>query len=699
MPNRLAQETSPYLLQHKDNPVDWYPWGDEAFERARNEDRPVFLSIGYSACHWCHVMERESFENDKIAALMNERFVNIKVDREERPDVDSIYMSAVQAMTGSGGWPMSIFMTPDGKPYFTGTYFPPDDRGGMPAFPRVLAAAADAYRDRKEEVLSTTSKIVKQLEGQTVAQSSTEPMTRETKAQAFRALVSMFDGDNGGFGGAPKFPQAMALDFLLRYWHEQQDGNGAGQALNMVEVTLTKMALGGIYDQVGGGFARYATDDIWLIPHFEKMLYDNALLVPVYVHAWQVTGNALYRRVVEETLRYVEREMLQPSGGFSSAQDADSEGVEGKFFVWEASDVDDLLGDELGRIARTYYGLTDQGNFEGHNILSVPEPEEEVLSDLGISAEELATSLATIREKLFAEREKRIRPGLDDKILTSWNALMLKAFAEAGAAFDEPAYVDIARRNAEFLLESLVRDGRLLRTWKDGNAKLNGYLEDYGYLIDALLSLYEATFEQGWLASADQLAESMIDLFYVADEGIFYDTGSDHEQLLFRPREVSDNATPSGGSSAAMALLRLAVFTGNADYQRAALSSLRSVHDFLTRAPTGFANWLSALDFYLSTPKEIVIIGPSDDAATQALLRVARGRYLPNRALAGASEPLPGDSRFIASGAATASGSLTSPLLEGRELVDGKPTAYVCESYACQLPVTTPEALIGQLEA
>ena len=680
MPNRLAKETSPYLLQHKDNPVDWYPWGDEAFERARNEDRPVFLSIGYSACHWCHVMERESFENDEIAALMNERFVNIKVDREERPDVDSIYMSAVQAMTGSGGWPMSIFMTPDGKPYFTGTYFPPDDRGGMTAFPRVLAAAADAYRDRKEEVLATTSKIVEQLEGQTVAHSSTEPLTRETKAQAFSALRSMFDSEHGGFGGAPKFPQAMALDFLLRYWHETKDQ----QALSMVEVTLTKMALGGIYDQVGGGFARYATDDIWLVPHFEKMLYDNALLVPVYTHAWQVTGKALYRRVVEETLRYAEREMLQPSGGFSSAQDADSEGVEGKFFVWEASDVDGLLGEELGRIARAYYGLTDHGNFEGRNILSIPEPEEEVLADLGISADELAASVATIREKLFAEREKRIKPGLDDKILTAWNALMLKAFAEAGAAFDEPAYVDIARRNAEFLLESLVRDGRLLRTWKAGSAKLNGYLEDYGYLIDALLSLYEATFEQRWLADAESLAKSMIDLFYEADEGVFYDTGSDHERLLFRPREVSDNATPSGGSSAAMALFRLAVFTGDADYQRAALSSLRSVHDMLTRAPTGFANWLSALDFYLSTPKEIVIMGPPDNPATQALLRVARGRYLPNRALAGAASPVAG---------------AASPLLEGRELVDDKPTAYVCESYACQLPVSTPEELVAQLEA
>ena len=683
MPNRLAKETSPYLLQHKDNPVDWYPWGEEAFERARSEDRPVFLSIGYSACHWCHVMERESFENDEIAALMNERFVNIKVDREERPDVDSIYMSAVQAMTGRGGWPMSIFMTPDGKPYFTGTYFPPDERGGMTAFPRVLAAAADAYRDRKDEVLSTSSKIVEELQGQTVAHSSSEPLTRETQAQAFTALVSMFDSEHGGFGGAPKFPQAMALDFLLRYWHEHQDGNGAEQALNMVEVTLSKMALGGIYDQIGGGFARYATDEIWLVPHFEKMLYDNALLVPVYVHAWQVTGKALYRRVAEETLRYVEREMLQSSGGFSSAQDADSEGVEGKFFVWEASDVDALVGEELGRVARAYYGLTDQGNFEGRNILSIPEPEEEVLRELSISAEELATSLTTIREKLFAEREKRVRPGLDDKILTSWNALMLKAFAEAGAAFDEPAYVDIARRNAEFLLDSLVRDGRLLRTWKEGSAKLNGYLEDYGYLIDALLSLYEATFEQRWLADAEALAASMIELFYEADEGVFYDTGSDHERLLFRPRDVFDNATPSGGSSSAMALFRLAVFTGNADYQRAALSSLRSVHDLLTRAPAGFANWLSALDFYLSTPKEIVIIGPPDSQATQALLRVARGRYLPNRALAGASSPL---------------ADAASPLLEGRELVDGKPTAYVCESYACQLPVATPEALVKQLE-
>ena len=685
MPNRLADETSPYLLQHKDNPVDWYPWGDEAFERARNEDRPVFLSIGYSACHWCHVMERESFENDEIAALMNERFVNIKVDREERPDVDSIYMATTQAMTGRGGWPMSIFMTPDGKPYFTGTYFPPEDRGGMPGFPRVLTGAADAYRDRRDEVTETTSKLVEQLQAQTVAQASTEPMTRATITRAFSTLVSMFDGDNGGFGPAPKFPQAMALEFLLRYWHDTHDD----QALQMADLTLTKMALGGIYDQIGGGFARYATDDIWLVPHFEKMLYDNALLVPVYLHAWQVTGNGLYRRIVEETLAYVEREMLDPSGGFYSAQDADSEGEEGKFFVWEASEVDDLVGEELGRVARSYFGLTDHGNFEGRNILSIPEPEEEVLKDLGISPDELQASVAKIRQALFNEREKRIRPGLDDKVLTSWNALMLEAFAEAGAALDNSHYVDVARRNAEFLIGSLVKDGRLLRTWKDGAAKLNGYLEDYGYLIDALLSLYEATFEQRWLAEATKLADGMMELFWDQDQGVFYDTGSDHEQLLYRPREVSDNATPSGSSSATLALFRLALFTGNAGYQRAALSSLRSVHEFLARAPSGFANWLCSLDFYLSTPKEIVIMGPYDNPATQALLRVARGRYLPNSVIAGADN---------AAGAESPTAAATSPLLEDRDLVDGKPAAYVCENYACQLPVTEPEALIKQLD-
>jgi len=678
MPNRLARETSPYLLQHQDNPVDWYPWGDEAFAKARAEDKPVFLSIGYSSCHWCHVMEHESFENEKIAALMNELFVSIKVDREERPDVDAIYMAAVQAMTGHGGWPMSVFMTPDGKPYFTGTYFPPEERHGMPAFPHVLQAVADAYHNRKSEVLSTTSRIVEYLQEQTAARASAEPLTRDLIAEAYRVLAATFDHEHGGFGGAPKFPQPMTYELLLRYWH----ATGDAEPLRMVEATLQRMAQGGIYDQAGGGFHRYATDTLWLVPHFEKMLYDNAQLASLYLHAWQATGIDDYRRVVEETLRYVEHEMLDPAGGFYSAQDADSEGVEGKFFVWSPQEIDDVLGADLGRVARAYFAVTEEGNFEGRNILWRPRDDEAVARELGLSSDALHAAIDDARAKLLAGRERRVHPGLDDKALTSWNALMLKAFAEAGAALERPAYIEIARRNAEFLLGELVRDGRLLRTWRAGEAKLNGYLEDYAYLIDALLALYEATFEQRWLDEAAALADGMIALFWDAGSGIFFDTGSDHEQLLVRPRDIFDNATPSGGAAAALALLRLAVFTGKQGYQTYAVSSIRSVREFLPRMPSGFAHWLCALDFYLSTPKEIVVIGPREDDATRALLRVACGRYLPNRAVAGADAP---------------AADSTSPLLAGREMIDGRPTAYVCEHYACRLPVTEPGALAEQL--
>ncbi|MEX0786937.1 MAG: thioredoxin domain-containing protein [Dehalococcoidia bacterium] len=682
MPNRLADETSPYLLQHKDNPVDWYPWGDDAFAKARAGDKPVFLSIGYSSCHWCHVMERESFEDDAIAQLMNERFVNIKVDREERPDVDSIYMTAVQAMTGRGGWPMSVFLTPDGEPFYAGTYFPPEERGGMPAFPQVLTAISDAYHTRKGEIASTTKQIVDHIQQQSAARPSPEPLTRELLSQAQRALSSAFDSEHGGFGSAPKFPQPMTFEFLLRYWHDTRDE----ASLRMVELTLDKMARGGMYDQAGGGFHRYSTDAIWLVPHFEKMLYDNALLAQLYLHAWQATGTPAYRAIAEETLAYVEREMLDPAGGFYSAQDADSEGVEGKFFVWTPAEIDEILGPDLGPIVRAYYGVTDGGNFEGKSILWRPNSDRDVAVSLGIAQDALEAAIAEARPRLLAARELRVAPGLDDKVLTSWNALMLRAFAEAGAAFDEPRYVDVARRNAEFILGSLVRDGRLLRTWKReaGEAKLNAYLEDHAYLIDALLALYEATFEQRWLDEARSLAGRMIDLFWDSAAAAFFDTGSDHERLVVRPRETFDNATPSGGSAAAVALLRLAVFTGEPDYQRRAVDSLRTVRDYLTRAPTGFAHWLCALDFYLSTPNEIVVIGPRSDAATQALLRVANARYLPNRVLAGADAPLDG---------------ATSPLLAGREMVDGRPTAYVCENYACQLPVTDAAALAAQLDA
>jgi uncharacterized protein YyaL (SSP411 family) len=678
MPNRLANETSPYLLQHKDNPVDWFPWGEEALAKARAEDKPIFLSIGYSACHWCHVMEHESFENDAIAALMNELFVNIKVDREERPDIDSIYMAAVQAMTGSGGWPMSMFLTSDGKPFYAGTYFPPDERGGLPSFPRVLQATADAYRNKRGDVLQTTARVEGYLREQSAAKSSADPLTRDIISNAFRALAPTFDRQHGGFGGAPKFPQAMTYEFLLRCWH----ATGDAEALRMVELTLDKMARGGMYDQLGGGFHRYATDAIWLVPHFEKMLYDNAQLASLYLHAWQATGKQKYADVVRDILSYVEREMLDSSGGFYSAQDADSEGEEGKFFVWSMPEVNSILGSEKARIARAYYGLTDAGNFEGRNILSRPRSDEEVAAELGMPIDQLQQAIADIRGRLLAEREKRIKPDLDDKILTSWNALMLKAMAEAGAALDG-SWLEIAETHAAFLMEQLTRDGRLLRTWKAGQGKLNAFLEDYAALIEAFLSLYEAMLYDQYLVEARNIADQMIELFWDPGVGVFYDTPSDHEQLIVRPRDIFDNATPSGGSMAAFALLRLAVFTGNDEYRTIAVSTLRSVRDYMERMPSGFANWLAALDFYLSTPREIVVIGPREDPATAALLGEANSRYLPNRAVAGASGP-------VANG--------MSPLLDGRDLVDGKPTAYVCENYACQMPVTEAAALAAQLD-
>ncbi len=693
MPNRLANETSPYLLQHQHNPVDWYPWGEEAFELARSTNRPIMLSVGYSACHWCHVMERESFENEEIAALMNRLFVNIKVDREERPDVDSIYMSAVQAMTGHGGWPMTVFMAPDGKPFFGGTYFPNEDRGGLPAFPRLLAAVSDAYHDpeRKDQLLSTSSNVVGRIESMAAVRQSQEPLTLDIVDTAALAFQREFDPQNGGMGMQPKFPQPMDYEMLLRHWKRTGDEN----SLNMVVTTLTKMARGGIYDQIGGGFARYSTDTFWLVPHFEKMLYDNAQLASLFLHAWQATGNPLFKKVVEETLTYVQREMTHADGGFYSAQDADSEGEEGKFYVWLQQEIDAVLGSEQGRVARAFWGVTRKGNFEGKNILNVPREPVEVAAELEISEEELGRQVTDAAAKLYEARSKRIWPGLDDKVLTSWNGLMMKAFAECGAAFGRQDWIDTARKNAGFLLDTLHSGSRLLRTWKaagreseETKAHLNGYLEDYSMLTDGLLALYEATFEPRWFDAARQIADEMIELFWSFDDAVFYDTGSDHEQLLVRPRDIFDNAIPSGSSTAAGALLRLAVFTGDPAYHRTAAASMRAARDMMVSAPQGTAHWINAVDIYNTTAQEVVIVGDVSDEATQALLRVARSGYSPNRLLAGTD------------GQASADGhgkSIDSPLLEDRPQLDGKPTAFVCENYACQLPVTDPSALADQL--
>ena len=681
MPNQLINETSPYLLQHAHNPVDWYPWGEEALRRAREEDKPILLSIGYSACHWCHVMERESFEDPDIAGIMNENFVSIKVDREERPDLDGLYMSAVQALTGGGGWPMTVFLTPEGKPFYGGTYFPPVDSRGLPGFPKVLLGVAEAYRTRRGEVAQATEQLVSHLQHMAQVQRSVEPLTDAVLHEAYFATARSCDLENGGFGGAPKFPQPMAHEFLLRYYHRTE----SPRALEMVETALERMATGGIYDQIGGGFHRYSTDAYWLVPHFEKMLYDNALLSRLYLHAYQVTKKPLYRRIAEETLDYVLREMTDPSGGFYATQDADSEGSEGEFFVWTPEELDAVLGPVDGPLVAGYFGVTEGGNFEGKNILHVPQPPEAVAGEAGVDVDTLEAAVRRAGPILMEVRERRVHPGRDEKVLTAWNGMMMRSFAEAACILQREDYRQAAVANARLLLGALSSDGRLLRSYKDGRARLKGYLEDYAFVTDGLLALYEATFERRWLEGARTLADGMVELFWEEQQGVFYDTGKDHESLIVRPRDFFDNAMPCGGSTAAEALLRLSVLTGDSEYARRAATALRSMRQYMAQAPLGVAHWLCALDWYVSTPREIAIVGAVDDPDTRSLVEVLYDRYLPNKAVAGKTTPIESD------------GFPEIPLLEGRDMVGGRPTAYVCQNYVCQLPVTGPEALAAQL--
>jgi len=553
--NRLSRETSPYLLQHAHNPVDWYPWGPEAVERARREDKAILLSVGYSACHWCHVMERESFEDEPIAGLMNELFVNIKVDREERPDVDQIYMQAVQSMTGHGGWPMTVFLTPDGLPFYGGTYFPPEDRHGLPAFPRVLQGVAEAYRSRRGEVVAAGQQLLEQMrQGERLRQSASL-LTDDILLAAHQGVSRDFDERAGGLGQAPKFPQPMIWEFMLRFWRRTRNP----RVLDMVRRTLTGMARGGMYDQLGGGFHRYSVDARWLVPHFEKMLYDNAQLASLYLHGWLATGEPEYRRVTEETLDYLLREMAHPAGGFFSAQDADSEGVEGKFFVWTPEEIRAALPDsETARAALAHWGVDDGPNFEGDSILFVPRDPAEVVAALGVSPDRLARLIGQARKALYEIRERRVHPGLDDKVLASWNGLTMAAFAEAGRAFGRPDYLAAAVRSAEFLTTAMMDGGRLLRSWKDGEARIRGYLEDYAMVGFGLVAVYEATFDRRWLDESRRLAEAALALFWDEEREAFFDTGTDHEALVVRPRNLSDNAVPSGASVAIDWLLRLA---------------------------------------------------------------------------------------------------------------------------------------------
>ncbi len=680
--NRLAGETSPYLLQHAGNPVDWYPWGDEAFARARAEDLPILLSVGYSACHWCHVMEHESFEDAGVARLMNERFVNVKVDREERPDVDSLYMNAVQQMTGRGGWPMTVFLTPEGAPFYGGTYFPPTPRHGLPSFRQVLTGVSEAYREKRAQVEENAAQLRELLEQSTSLRPPAKALDTAVLDRARRRIASRFDAVHGGFGNAPKFPQPMVLEFLLRDWKR----TGDPEPLRLVEQTLRKMWGGGIYDHLGGGFHRYSVDARWLVPHFEKMLYDNALLSRIYLHAHQATGSEEYRGVTEEILDYVRREMLSPEGGFFSTQDADSEGVEGKFYLWTPEEVDSVLGAGEGPVFRAYYDVTPEGNFERKNILHVDRTTAEVAGEAGVTEARLREILARGRASLYRERAERVWPGRDEKVLAAWNAMMLHSFAEAAWVLHRADYREIAEANARFLLSRLRPEGRLLRTWRDGRAKIDAFLEDHALLVDALLALYRATSDLAWVREARSLADAMLDRFWDEGAGIFYDTASDSEALIVRPRDLFDGATPSGSSAAARALLHLAALVGEPRYARAAERGLESMAGMLDQVPQAQGNLLCALDFHLAPPREVAVVGARGSADTEALLDELRGRYLPTTTVA-----------HLDPSASTAGAEI--PLLMGREPVAGRAAAYVCERFACRRPVTEPAELAAELES
>jgi len=689
--NRLAHETSPYLLQHAHNPVDWYPWGAEALEKARAEDKPIFLSIGYSACHWCHVMERESFESEEIAAVLNKHFVSIKVDREERPDLDEIYMAAVQAMTGSGGWPMTVFLTPELQPFYGGTYFPPDNRFGRPGFKTLLERLAEAWDTRRDEVMDSATKLsmhITDILTATIGQSGS--VTGDLIANAVRELEKSYDADDAGFGMAPKFPSAPSIQLLLR----EHARTGNAQLLAMATHTLDRMAQGGMYDQIGGGFARYSVDAQWLVPHFEKMLYDNAQLAEVYVEAWQVTGNAYYKRIAEETLEYVLRDLRDKRGGFHSSEDADSEGQEGKFYVWSYDEIVQVLGEEDAKFAVAWYNLSRGGNFDSHeayhrgmNILHTPRSAEEVATEFGLTADQFDVKRREINRKLFDHRAKRVRPGLDDKVLASWNALMITAFARAHQAFGEPRYLAAAQEAADFILREMTRDDVLLHTHRDGDSRLPGYLDDYSFLIAALIDVYESDFNPRWLQEADRLAQRMLEHFWDDERAGFFFTSDDHTDLLVRTRASQDGATPSGASVAALALLRLAKYRDRADYYDRTQAMLEAQYRYLAEVPRAFLKMLVAVDFMVYAPKEIAIAGPQGAPGTQALLAAARGSFLPNKIVAWLDPALP-DATKIAK---------EIPLLEGKALQNGLATAYVCENFACKKPVTAPEEMLAQL--
>jgi len=682
MPNHLAGETSPYLLQHKNNPVDWYPWGPEALQLAKEQQKPIFLSIGYSACHWCHVMEHESFENEAIAKSLNENFICIKVDREERPDLDQLYMNATQMLTGRGGWPMSVFLTPDLKPFYAGTYWPPKATQGMPGFDQIVDGVSKAWETNREGAFETADKLTQELSRMGRQATNGGELGGELVAGAAAHLRKTFDSTYGGFGGAPKFPAPMSLQLLLRHWNRSRDRG----ALRIVQVTLDQMAAGGIYDHLGGGFARYSVDARWLVPHFEKMLYDNALLAATYLEAFQITDNAEYARIVRETLDYVLRDMTDAKGGFYSTEDADSEGVEGKFYTWKPSELRDVLGETAAETFARVYDVTDVGNFEHTNILNLPKTLGQQAKLLGRDVEEMTAELAESRAKLFDAREVRVHPHKDDKVIVAWNGLMIDAMARAGAVLEEPRYIEAARKAADFLLAELRRDdGRLLHTWRNGTAKLDGYLDDYSCLANSLVSLYEATFQSRYVDEAAALVSVMLDKFTDAKGGGFFFTADDQEQLIVRSKDVTDNAVPSGNAMAATVLARLGKLTGKLEHLDAAEQAMLASLEMMQRFPSATSQMLQAVDLYLGPTYELVLAGDPDDEATRTVTADLRQRFLPNKVLA------------LADHAASESTTLAE-LVRGKLSPGDTPTLYVCEGFTCQAPALGEEEITHALD-
>jgi len=682
--NRLIHETSPYLLQHAHNPVDWHPWGEEALRKAKEEDKPILLSIGYSACHWCHVMERESFEDEETARIMNGHFINIKVDREERPDLDEIYMAATVAMNnGQGGWPMTVFLAPDQRPFFAGTYFPPEDRYGRPGFGALLLKIAELWKTDRAALLHQGEALTEHIRRQVVSVPA-QSVGSDAIDQAATHLAREFDPVHGGFGGAPKFPPSTALSLLLSV-HRR---TGDPEWLKIVRTTLDAMAHGGMYDQIGGGFCRYSTDERWLVPHFEKMLYDNALLARIYLEAHQVTKDPFYKRISAEILDYEIREMTAPEGGFYSSTDADSEGEEGKYFVWTPEQVRAVLGDEDARRFCAYYDITEAGNWEGKNIPNTPRTLEQVASRLELAPEDLRASLEASRKKLYEARQKRIPPGRDDKILTSWNGLMIGAMARGARILGDPRYLAAAVRASDFLLETLREpDGRLLRTYRSGKAHLNAYLDDYAYLCEGLIDLYEAGGSSRYLTEAAGLAGRILSEFAAEDGGGFYHTSRDHERLILRHREGHDGAIPNANAAAAMALARLSFHFNREDWRKTAAAAVTAYGAVIDRIARAFCKSLAVADFLLEGPVEIAVVGKPGEAGYEALRRESDGRYLPNQILA----------HFNPDAEAEKIPAL--PLLEGKGLIDGRAAVYLCYNFTCSSPITDPARIGPALDA